>query len=50
MVYKLFNKNENEGRFSRETDSVDFVLCVRRISKCVEREYIGGFRIWKFRI
>jgi len=43
-------KNENEGRCSRRTDSVDIVICAREISGHLEREYVGGFGVRKFRV
>jgi len=41
---QIIYKNENERRYSRETNLVDFVICTRRISRYVEREYIIRFR------
>lgn len=37
-------KNEDERRSSRRTDPVNFVIYTRKVSKCVEREYIRRFR------
>ena len=34
----------------RRTDSVDSVICIRSISKYMERKFIGGFRIRRSRI
>ena len=40
---QIVYKNEDERSSSRRTDPVDFVIYARRISRCVEREYVGGF-------
>jgi len=36
-------KNEDEKSSSGRINLVDFVICARRISRYVEREYVGGF-------
>jgi len=43
-------KNEDEGRYSRRTDTVNFVICVGRISRHLEIKYIGESRNIKFGI
>ena len=40
---QIIHKNENERRCNRRTDTVDFVIYIRKISGCVERKYIGRF-------
>ena len=36
--------DENEGYSNREADSVDFVICARRLSKYLERNLFGRFK------
>jgi len=40
---QIIYKNKDEGGGSRRTNSIDVVICVERISRCLEGEYIGGF-------
>jgi len=41
-------KNEDERRYSKEADSVDFVIYARRISKYLKEECIRRFEVRKF--
>ena len=43
-------KNKNKERCSKRTDLVNIVLCVRRISEYLEKEYIEKLEIRKFRV
>jgi len=43
-------KNENEGRYGRRTDIVNFVICVGRISRHLEIKYVRESRNIKFGI
>jgi len=41
-TYKLY-KDEDEERSSKGANTVDFIIYVEKISRYVEREYIGRF-------
>ena len=43
-------KDEDEGKIGRRTGSMNTIICTRRIGKCIEREFVGRFRIRKSRI
>ena len=38
-------KNEAERSYGRRTGAVGFVICVGRVSRCVEGEHDGGVRV-----
>ena len=35
-------KDENEESTTRETGQMDAVLCIRRVSRCIEGKCVGG--------
>ena len=41
---QVIRKNEDEGSTTRGTGPMGAVLCVRRISRCVEEKYFGRTR------
>ena len=43
-------QNENKRGSSRETNSVDFVICIERINRHVEKGHFGRFKNRKFGI
>ena len=43
-------KNEDKRRYGRRTDTVNFVICIRRISRHLEIKYVGESRNTKFGI
>jgi len=43
-------KNENEERYGRRIDIVNFVICIERISRHLEIKYVGESRNIKFGI
>ena len=40
---QVIHKNENVGRCSKETNSVNTVIHTKRISGCLEVKYFGRF-------
>jgi len=40
---QIIHKNENEKSSGGGTNPIDLIICTRRISRCMEREYTGGF-------
>ena len=38
---QIILENKDEGGNSRETSSIDSLICKERISRCVEGEYTG---------
>ena len=36
-------EDEDEGSSTRRTNPVDFVICIRRVSRCLEGKCIGRF-------
>ena len=42
-MYVIY-QNKDERESSRETNSVSIVICTKRVSQCVEKEYIERFR------
>ena len=43
-------QNENKRGSSRETNSVDFVICIERIKRHMEKGHFGRFKNRKFGI
>jgi len=47
---QIIFESKNEGSSDRRTNSVNVVIYIRRISRCVEKEYIGESRVRKLGI
>jgi len=47
---KLYIRMRLRGGFSRRASAVDFVICARGNSRCMEREYNGGIRECRSRV
>ena len=47
---QIILKDKDKGNISRRTNSMDLVIYIRRISKCLEREFVERFEIKRSRI
>jgi len=47
---QVISENENERSNSGRTNSMDFVVCIGRISRCMEEEYARGFESRRSRV
>ena len=47
---QVVSKDENEGGTTGRTNLVDFVICTRRVSRCLERKHVGRSRRRNIRI